>query len=233
MKIKEYLGLMGVKCKVALKNNLEFVKVAYKYYGNAQFCKADLLLYFKYFLSGPFNLHKIFLMEKGEKDLYTYGETPLTTLEKIAIEAKIKPADTVVELGSGRGHNCFWLSSIIGCRAIGIEYVPDFIKRANWVKEKLLLKQVEFLCQDFLNLDEPLPIGNVYYLYGSCFDDKEIKILAAKFLKIKTPVKIITVSYPLTDYADTKAFEVLKHFKAPFTWGMADVYIQVTNKGVS
>jgi hypothetical protein len=37
---------------------------------------------------------------------------------------------------------------------------------------------------------------------------------------------VITVSYPLTDYAPD-AFEVVKQFEAPFTWGTADVFLQL------
>jgi hypothetical protein len=33
------------------------------------------------------------------------------------------------------------------------------------------------------------------------------------------------VSYPLTDYTDDPAFQVVKQFSAQFTWGEAEIYL--------
>lgn len=228
MTLKEFFVLMGVNLLVSLRNLVEFVKVAFKYYGNVKFMKEDLSLRLMYFFHNPYRMNKRFLMMRGEKEIYTYGETPLTTLDFIAHEAQIGPQDRVIELGSGRGRNCFWLHSIIGCEVVGIEYVPEFVERANRIKERLGVSGVEFLLGDFMNPKGGFPVGTIYYLYGSCLSDSDIEKLAERLAKLPRGTKIITVSYPLTEYILKPSFEVINHFTAPFTWGEADVYIQVT-----
>lgn len=225
MSIREFFVLLWVNFTVFCRNTLEFFKIACRYYGSLTFLKADVALRLMYLFHNPFTISKRFLLKKGEKDVYTYGETPLTTLEAIARQAEIVPSDCVFELGSGRGRACFWLSIFIGCRVVGLEYVPEFVERANRIKNKLKLQNVEFRCTDFFKTD--YSEATVCYLYGTCLDDDSIKKMIAKFSKLKPGTKIITVSYPLSDYVEKPLFEIVKHFTASYTWGEADVYIQV------
>ncbi len=227
MKFKEFLTLFFLNMKVSVLQSIQYCKIILRYYSNFRFAKADLYLRFLYLFSSPFKICKEFLVKRGDQDPYTYGETPLTTLALIAKEANIISCDCIVELGSARGINCFWLNSIVGCKVIGIEEVPEFVMRAQKVKEKLNFSSVEFILADFLDKSAPFPVGSCYYLYGSCLDEDSIKILVEKLEKLPRGTKIITVSYPLSDYSECKSFEILKHFIAPFTWGQGDVYIQV------
>src|ERR1700722_13009935 len=123
--IKEYLKLVWINLVAQKRNFVEFVKVAQKYYHNPIFRKADLSLLLSYFLESPFDISKQFLKKKGEKNIYAYGETPLTTLEFISDECHITSNDTVFELGCGRGRTCFWLNSFIHCKVVGIDIVPE------------------------------------------------------------------------------------------------------------
>ncbi len=229
MSIREFLVLLWINFVVCLRNIIEFIKVACRYYGNLSFLKADIALRLMYLFHNPYSISKRFLMHKGDKDIYAYGETPLTTLELIARASGIGPKDCVYELGAGRGRGCFWLHSIIGCKVVGIEYVPEFVERANRIKNKLGVKGIEFRLADIC--DSNFTGATVCYLYGTCLEDKAIKALAAKFSRLPVGTKIITVSYPLTDYTDKPCFEVMKYFTATFTWGEADVYVQVVKEG--
>lgn len=223
--IKEYLKLVWVNLIVQKRNFLEFIKVAAKYYFNFSFFKADLALILTYLFDNPFTISKRFLMKKGESDVYAYGETPLTTLDLIAKQCRLDSSDTVYELGCGRGRTCFWLNSFIGCKVVGIEYVPDFVERANKIKKKFHFKNIEFRNENII--DANFEEGTVFYLYGTCLEDSFIKKLAEKLSKLPIGTKIITVSYPLTDYTSEPQFEVMKRFPAKFTWGMGDVYLQI------
>lgn len=225
MTFREFFSLLWLNTVVMARNAVEFVKVAAKYYWNISFLKADIALRLMYFFHNPFSISKRFLMHKGEKEVYAYGETPLTSMEIIAREAQIGPQDCVYELGSGRGRNCFWLNSLLGCSVVGIEFIPEFVERANRIKDKLDFKGVEFRLGDMCEAD--YSGATVCYLYGTCLDDASIRKLMKKFEKLPLGTKIITVSYSLMDYTDKPFFEVMKRFTVPFTWGEADVYIHV------
>lgn len=222
--IKEYSELFLLRVKLQFCHFFEFLHTAYRYYRNLTFCKLDLSLLATYAFHSPFAISKRYLMEKGEKKVHAYGETPLTSLEEIVKECRITAKDTVFELGSGRGRTCFWLHCFVGCRVVGIEYVPLFVERAKMVCDRFKVPNIEFRLQDMTQLDTTG--ATVIYLYGTCLEDEVIERLVTKFKTMPSGTKIITVSYPLTDYA-SKDFEVLKCFPVHYPWGTADVYLNI------
>jgi len=223
--VLDFLGLVWTNLTVKVRNLIDFVKVIFRYYSHWSFCKADLALLLSYLFDNPYTISKRFLMNKGEENVYAYGETPLTTLEYIAEECQIKPSDTVFELGCGRGRGCFWLRAFIKCKVVGLEYVPDFVERALRVKKKFSVEGIEFYQKDILEAD--YASATVIYMYGTCFEAEFIQELIGRFKGLRSGTKIITVSYPLTDYMEEPIFEVMKRFPARFTWGEADVYLQI------
>src|ERR1700738_886437 len=82
---------------------LDYLQTVFRYYSNPSFRKADSHLIATYFLSNPYRLSRLFLQKRGEREVYAYGETPLTTLELIVRRCRINAADVVYELGMGRG----------------------------------------------------------------------------------------------------------------------------------
>lgn len=204
--------------KVMVLNWIENCRIAYRYYDNGSFMRADLSLMAQYLFVNPFTLSKRFHQARQDGEVYVYGETPLSTFEEIAREAGINHSDVVYELGAGRGRIAFFIAAYLGCKTVAIEEIPEFVNKANKVAAKLGLN-LTFLCENFLEAD--LSDGNVFYLYGTCLDDETIRELAKRF---KKGDKVITVSYPLTDYSDR--FKVIKQFPAKFTWGYGDVTVQ-------
>jgi len=181
-----------------------------------------------YLIHNPFSISKRFLIAKGESNIYAYGETPLTTLEKIANECSISKKDCVYELGCGRGRTCFWLHSFIGCKVVGIEMVPEFVERAKRITEKLKISNLQFQLTDMCtaNYDD----ATVLYLYGTCLEDDTINTLIEKFSQLSAGTKIITVSYPLNDFTTKPCFEIMKCFTGTFTWGETEIYLNVVKK---
>ena len=224
LSFKEFFSLLWLNTQLLFKNSWEFFKVVFSYWGNSTFLKEDLSLTLMYLFHNPYSISKRFMRKRGEKYVHVYGETPLSTLDEIAKKANIKSSDTVFELGSGRGRACFWLNSFIGCKVVGLEFIPEFVERAKQIKDKLHIEGVEFRLQDFLQAD--LKEASVIYLYGSCLDDRDISILANKMALLSSGTKVITVSYPLADYCEKDAFVVMNLFTANFTWGKAEVFIQ-------
>ena len=225
IRIKEFLILLWINFIVTLKNILELFKVIVLYWSNFSFFKADLSLQLMYLFHNPFKISKHFLQKQGAKEIYAYGETPLTSMAIIAKTCGIGPKDLVFELGAGRGRTAFWLNSFKHCSVVGIEFVEDFVERAQLITKRLDIKNVDFRLADMLTTD--YTGATVCYLYGTCLDELTISHLAEKFSKLPQGTKIITVSYPLSDYTDLTCFEVMKRFTVPYPWGMGDVYLQI------
>jgi arsenite methyltransferase len=68
--------------------------------------------------------------------------------------AQIKPGDTVVDLGSGAGNDCFVARSIVGeiGRVIGVDMTEAMIAKAKTNAAKLGFKNVEFRLGDIDNM---------------------------------------------------------------------------------
>ncbi|NGX43375.1 MAG: hypothetical protein K940chlam7_01672 [Chlamydiae bacterium] len=222
-----YIKLFFLRLVVGYRNLVEFFRVAYFYYPNRQFKRVDLYLLRCYILENPYRISKKTLQEKGSKDIYAYGETPLTTMEKISKKCQINTADVVYELGSGRGRTCFWLHFFVGCQVVGVEFVPIFVKIAQKVKHRFDVRGVKFIYQDILDVD--YADATVIYFYGTSSDTPFIEKLIEKLKGLPSGTKIITVSYPLTAYTKQPLFKLIKSFPAQFSWGEAEVYLQVVN----
>jgi hypothetical protein len=194
--------------------------VIFKYYKNLKFFIVDLLFLFFYLFFNPFKISKNFLKKKKNKKIHLYGETPLSTLEKIVKECNISKKDKVIDLGAGRGRLCFWISNFLGCSVIGVERIPLFVKIANLIVKVLRIKNISFVCRDMFEIS--YKGFNFLYLYGTCLEDEKI----FKFLKIVPKgVKVITISYPLNDY--DKSYSIDKSFKVSFPWGETTCFLNI------
>jgi SAM-dependent methyltransferase len=223
--IKEFAELLWINLIVCIKNYFEYLNTIFSYYYNLKFAKSDISLFLMYMFHNPFGISKRFLMNKGIENVYAYGETPLSTIDHIAKECHITANDNFFELGCGRGRLCFWLNSFIKCKVIGVEFVPEFIERAKRIQNKLGFKNIEFRTENIL--DTNLTGATVIYLYGTGFSADLMKALTDRFKALPSGTKIITVSYPLSDYAEKSQYEVMKRFPCKFTWGEGDVYLQI------
>lgn len=224
--IKEYSALIAINLKVGSKSFIEYARVVCNYYyASSVFRNIDSTIVFSYLYKNPFKISKQFLLKTGADDIYTYGETPLTTLDHICSECRLSDRDTVFELGCGRGRTCFWLHEFIGCSVVGVDHVPQFIERANDVKGKFEVQGVEFRQGDLLTTS--LTGATVVYLYGTCYSAAFIQQLADHLTSLPKGAKVITVSYSLNEFAPKAPFEVMRRFPAQFTWGEADVFLQI------
>ncbi len=82
--------------------------------------------------------------------------------------AKLKPGDTVVDLGSGAGNDCFVCRSIVGETGfvIGVDMTPEMIFKARKNKEKLNYQNVEFRLGEIENL--PVESETVDVVISNC-----------------------------------------------------------------
>jgi len=82
--------------------------------------------------------------------------------------AAILPGDTVVDLGSGAGNDCFVARAETGDtgRVIGVDFTPDMIERARQNAAKLGYTNVEFVAGDIENI--PLPDNTADVVVSNC-----------------------------------------------------------------
>lgn len=103
--------------------------------------------------------------------------------------ALIKPGDTVVDLGSGAGNDCFVARSLTGesGRVIGVDFTERMIEKARVNAQKLGFTNVEFRQGDIENL--PLAGGIADVVVSNCVfnlvPDKK-RALAETFRVLKT-----------------------------------------------
>jgi hypothetical protein len=217
--IIDLISAMHLRQRLFYSNLLEAVC-----YG---FSKSFWKIYFRikaaYLLRGPFDISRAYYMLKG-LSAEPYGETPLKTFEQIAKAAAIDVNSFVYELGAGRGLGSFWLNHFCKCQVMAIDQIPLFAQIAQHVIQKNNLSKIEFRNENFLYIDYGK--ATHVYLYGTCLSDASIHALIKAFETLKKGVKIISVSYPLTDYDTTGLFELQKTLSLDFVWGRAEVFIQ-------
>ena len=202
----------------------ENIKVIYYFYKDLSFALTDALFLGINSLSNPYRVcRKFYQKKKGEKG-NIYGETPLTTLRKICHLSGIHSRDRVIELGSGRGRTCFFLSKVVGSSVKGIEKVPSFVRKAHLIQKMLRLENVQFSCEDFFEVD--YSDTNVVYLYAPQFEEKKILSLCEKLRALPKGAKVITISYSLNDYAP-EDFQKIKRFSVSFPWGTTHAYLSI------
>jgi SAM-dependent methyltransferase len=183
-----------------------------------------------YRFHNPFRICKEYLRQRGEKCLDAYGETPLPVLAKIIQECALNSDDVLLELGCGRGRGAMFISHLVGCRVIGIDWVPFFIDHAQKITASIKPSlRVTFRCTQMQMTD--FSEATAIFLYGTCLSDALIHTLIAQFERLPPQVKIITVSYPLSDYSPR--FHILKQFSALFPWGRAEIFVNLIKEGLS
>lgn len=202
----------------------EFFRVCLRYYKNPRFLQVDLLFFAFYLFSNPYRICRRFFEKNPCDEPQYYGETPLTTWEEIASQAGLEEKDVVYELGCGRGKGVFWLHCLKGCKVRGIDLNPVFIRKADKIKRVLGWPGLRFMEADMLSVD--YQDATAIYCYGTSLSDKTITELTKRLETLPPGTKLITVSYPLTDFTKNSLLKPVKQFTGNFLWGEAEIYIQ-------
>lgn len=177
--------------------------------------KVDLMLMSAYFFINPYRALRKYLQKRGESNPHQYGETPPEVIETLIDAAGgIKRYQYFADLGAGRGRISFFVQKFYGCRVFAYEQLEVFVR-----KGRKLFPKVQFTLGDFLEAD--LSKMDIIYFYGTMMKESEILAFVSK---VKKGCRVISVSYPLTNY-DSR-FKVTKKVDITFPWGKTKGYIQ-------
>ena len=82
--------------------------------------------------------------------------------------ASLKPGETVLDLGSGGGIDCFLAASAVGAtgKVIGVDMTPDMVSKARENAEKAGVKNVEFRLGEIEHL--PVEDSSVDAIISNC-----------------------------------------------------------------
>jgi SAM-dependent methyltransferase len=159
---------------------------------------------------------------KGEPENFIYGETPLFTLKQLLKEAGVTAQDHFYDLGCGRGKTVFGAYYLYGIPATGIELVKGLVQLADRLRLKLRLDKLSFILGDFNEVD--LSPGTIFLICGTTWSGALIEQTARHLAVLKQPVKIISLSFPLS------GFPVIKSKDFWFSWGRVRVFFQTNKK---
>lgn len=204
---------------------MEALYIRKTFYCDRRFHAIDCTLLNKYILKSPYRISKKYLKKRKDRNIYSYGETPLKTFDFLAKKIKIGPHHRVLDLGCGRGRGLFFLAHFYKCEVIGIERIPQFVKLARFVAQKFQIQNASFLCGDMLQMT--LPQVDIIYLFGSDLSDKTIDRLVKRLKTCAAQTQILSVSYSLIDYDPTNSFWLKESFPLFFPWGKTEGYLQV------
>jgi len=198
------------------KANLQFQwETIRRYYPKRwRFAFSDLVLGFASLFFNPYRVCR--------KNGFVYGETPPLSLGRIAAFCNLTPDDTWLELGSGRGKGCFWISHFIGCRTIGIEKVPLFYRLSSVLRWIFRMDRVCFIQADFNKAQ--FHEATCVYLYSTCMSEEDLEILAHQMKTLPIGAKVVTVSAPLPK---TAHFSERGSFPLSFPWGDTEGYLHL------
>ncbi|MEQ8224612.1 MAG: class I SAM-dependent methyltransferase [Candidatus Eremiobacterota bacterium] len=218
--IREFFELLFISIENSIYNLIQKVKEFFLFFPDMRFFILDMFLYFIYLFSSPFRLRK----SEGHDlpvdfEELTYGETYYFTARDILKKVNFTSDDLFIDVGSGRGKMVFFVSMYFHAKATGIDILPTFINRSNYLADRLKLKDTHFILSDGRNFD--FSSGTVIYLAGTCFSDSSVSLLLKSLRSAPEGAKIITLSYPLkADYLKVISKEI-KYF----SWGKNTVFI--------
>ena len=172
----------------------------------------------------PWAISRRFLDARGETEAQGYGETPLVTLEAVARRLELSEADRVLELGSGTGRNCVWLSSRYGCYSEGVEQIPALVRIAKGlIADTAVAEKVLLSCQDMFELD--MSGYRLVYVDCTAMSPKCIRQVAMLCAGLPNEARVVTVNASLSELMPER-FQLERVFPGLFIWGWSDMRIQ-------
>ena len=221
-KVIEILYLPVLSFIVFLRESFWQYRVQREFYSDLEFEKKDKALLSCYKKLSPYKIAKSFSKDQGESNIYTFGSTPLHVYHEILRRWIKNSTGSFLELGSGTGRGLVFLNNFSSCKVDGIEWNSRFVNVFQPLMTSFNLKNIRVFNCDY-RLVESFNYDWIYF-YEFFLSEKDFELICDNILKgSMRSTKIITVSYPISDYHPD--FESIDSFKTWFPWGRAEVFL--------
>ena len=185
----------------------------------------ELGLMILYPFVSPYRINLRYIHKNKLDHSYIFGETPLTTLEQICRWSNLPKGKVIFDVGCGWGRSTFFLHALNKAhRTVGIDLVPEYIERANKIRDFMKLDYMVFLegdirCVDYRDAD-------IVYMYGTCFPNEFIQEMVDVWeADLKENTMILTTSYSLVSFSKRGRIQLMDQKTFDFLWGDCTVYI--------
>jgi hypothetical protein len=151
----------------------------------------------------------------------TYGEIDLESFLALMSMTHPSPEDIFYDLGCGLGKTVFACHQVFNLKkCYGIEYLPELIEIAHKKQQALSLplSQMEFICQDILDIN--WPSDSILYLNVASFVPDFWQNINQKILQ-NPAKKIITLAKPILNLKHHQ----IKETKVLTSWGVVPAYV--------
>ncbi len=151
----------------------------------------------------------------------TYGEIDLESFLALMSMTHPGPQDIFYDLGCGLGKTVFACHQVFNLKkCYGIEYLPELTEIAHKKQQALSLplSQMEFICQDILDIN--WPSDSILYLNIASFLPDFWQNITQKILK-NPAKKIITLAKPILNLKHHQ----IKETKVLTSWGIVPAYV--------
>lgn len=133
-----------------------------------------------------------------QKELDTpYVPTPQVVVDRMLELARVKPGETVIDLGSGDGRIMIEAASRYGARGFGVELDPFLVKRSNEAAARAgVADRVKFFQQDLFKTD--FHEANVLTLY--LLPDVNLALRPKILAELKPGTRVVSHDYGMGDW---------------------------------
>lgn len=184
------------------------------------YLRAPKILQIEFILFYLYNVYYSYsknLMEKQKTGLditeLTYGETSYLSLDQALSVQPPHKKSLFIDLGCGKGKTVFFTRFRYGCRSVGIDVVPSYIKFASKLCEKMGIRSVRFLEKNIL--DARIQKATHVLLTMTSFKEKTRRQLYLFLQSLPRGCIVICVSGRLPK----RDFVCLKSFYGLCSWG--------------
>ncbi|WP_072004151.1 methyltransferase domain-containing protein [Selenomonas sp. AB3002] len=144
-----------------------------------------------------------------EKIPYMHGDAPYEptnykVLKRLADSGYITSGNTLLDYGCGKGRVCFFLSYLIKCKTIGIEYNPTLVSKAyENLSSSVISDNVSIVQEDAANFKVPVTVDRFYFFrpFSLTVFKKTILNIFESYEKSMRQM-LIFLYYPATSYIE-------------------------------
>jgi len=146
------------------------------------------------------------LAQGQEKDLDTpYVPTPQVVVERMLELAKIKPGDTVIDLGSGDGRIMITAAQKYGARGVGIDIDPERVQEATAnVRKAGVADRVKIIRGDLFEADiSPATVVTLYLL-----TELNLKLRPKLLRDLNPGTRVVSHAFAMGDWKPERTADV-------------------------